>query len=325
MKQMGEKRLGGGSASVVRMGRWSVSAALMLLVSAVVPAHQARADCLEVAQELQQALTERNPVAARESYEAIEREVECDDGFRDRAGLAVSELHTQIVEERLASGASFESQRALLEHGLVYGRTWRALALLGDADHDARNYGRATTRYQEALMIIKDVVATETPPSQPVIKHLFDRAAQSRMLASRYLPSPRNRSGKLDGLAASGTGIRGFTPVAVPIPITFPTDSAEFTSDGELYAEELAEILREQRPDRIVLSAHTDERGLEAYNLELSRKRGEAVVQFLRERGFTQPIEVLAKGETEPYEIPDPSIYTREERWQMDRRVQLIR
>ena len=120
-------------------------------------------------------------------------------------------------------------------------------------------------------------------------------------------------------------GIRGFVPERVPIPITFLTNSANLTGDGELYAELLAQILRDERPDSIVLSAHTDERGGETHNLDLSRRRGEAVAQFLRQQGFTQPIEVLAKGESEPFPVSDEDSYNQEERWQLDRRVQLVR
>ena len=65
-------------------------------------------------------------------------------------------------------------------------------------------------------------------------------------------------------------------------------------------------------------------RGAEAYNLDLSRRRAEAVAAYLREQGFKGRIDVIAKGERERFPVEHASGYTREERWRMDRRVELI-
>ena len=114
-------------------------------------------------------------------------------------------------------------------------------------------------------------------------------------LPKEYVRVPGDRYGRLDGLAASS--IRGVKVERVPIPITFRTNLAEFDEKGRLYAEEMATFLIQQAPERITLSAHTDERGGEAYNLELSRRRGEAVRVFLKERGFAGEIECVNRME----------------------------
>ena len=287
------------------------------------PFQDARAGCREVAEPLREALAAGDLDAARRHYDAVQGEFSCPDALRAQAKRAVSNLHAQVAQERMAGGASLASQRALLERGRAYAGTWLTLALLGDVAHDARDYDRAAARYQDALRAINDEVETPQPPPAPEIERIFRLAAQSRMLAERFVVTPTNRSGEPDGLAASGH--RGFVPEAVPVPITFETGKAEFDAQGRRYAEDLAEFLIRQAPARIVLSAHTDERGADAYNLELSKRRGEAVRRFLRERGVGQPIEVVAKGESQPLELFDPEHYGQEEVWRMNRRVEWIR
>ena len=143
------------------------------------------------------------------------------------------------------------------------------------------------------------------------------------MLASAYRPSPRTRSGAPAGLAAAS--IRGFRIERVPVPITFHTGTADFTDKGSAAALDLLEQLRAERPARITLAGHTDPRGTEPYNLDLSRRRAETVARYLRVAGFEGRVEIVAKGESERFSVEDPAAYTREERWQMDRRVELIR
>ena len=305
-------------------GRVLVPAVLVISALAVGGGSEpVRADCSEAAQALRAALVERDLDAAQRHHDAVWREPSCDDRFRDRAGRAVSLLHARIAQERMAAGATLASQHALLERGLGYARTWPLLALLGDAARDARDYDRASVLYQEALTVIDDTVKTPKPPPEPEIERIFHLAAQSRMLATRYQPAPETRSGAPGGLAA--THIRGFVVERVPVPITFHTDTAEFTAQGRRAAADMAEHLKVQKTARITIAGHTDPRGAEAYNLDLSRRRAEAVARYLREQGFAGQIEVMAKGESERFPVDEPSAYTREQRWQMDRRVELIR
>lgn len=283
----------------------------------------ARADCRDVAQALSQAIGARDLEAVRGRFHAVLTEASCSDGFREKAGRAVSMAHARVVQERIASGSSVASQRAVLERGLDYARTWPVLAMLGDAAHDTGDYDGASVRYQEALVVIDDVAKTPKAPALSEIERIFRRAAQSRLLADDYRPAPRTRSGTPGGLAAQS--IRGFAIERVPLPISFHTDSAEFTEQGRRAAADMMQYLTAQRPGRITIAGHTDPRGGESYNLELSRRRAEAVAHYLRERGFAGQIQVVAKGKSERFPVDDPDAFTREERWQMDRRVELIR
>ena len=297
------------------------------------PFQEVRADCREVAKPLQEALAARDLDAARRHYDAVQNEFDCpDDTHRAKAGRALSNLHAHVARERLAGGASLASQRALLERGRAYAGTWPTLALLGDVAHDARDYDRAAALYQEALVAINNKTATPEPPPDSVIDRIHRLAGQDRLLAGRYVETPTNRAGEPDGLAAPG--YRGFMPEKELVPITFKYGLAEFDALGRRYAEDMAQAMKaqalkaqalEQNPARIVLSAHTDKRGGDAYNLELSRQRGEALRDFLQGQGVEQPIEVIAKGEREPLDLADPEHYGEEEVWRMNRRVEWMR
>ena len=164
---------------------------------------------------------------------------------------------------------------------------------------------------------------TPAPPPRAEIERIVALAAQSRMLAGDYVETPVNRAGEPDGLAA--TAIRGIEIGRVPIPVTFLTGSAEFDELGRRYAGEMADWLARQDIERIVVSAHTDPRGSEEYNMALSQRRGEALAAFLRRQGIAKPIEVIARGESEPLAPIDAGSYSQEERWRMERRVELVR
>ena len=282
-----------------------------------------RADCREVAQALKEAISVGDLDAVESRFDAVLHEGSCSDAFRERAGRAVSMVHARVVQERMRTGTSLSSQRSVLERGLGYARTWPVLALLGDAAHDAEAFDEASARYQEALVAIEDSTRTPRPPSLSEIERIYRRAAQSRLLAVDYRPPPRTRSGVPGGLAAES--IRGFAIERVPVPITFHTDSADFTEKGRRAAADMLEYLTIQKSDRLTIVGHTDPRGEHAYNLALSQRRAEAVAQYLRVNGFAGQIQVVAKGETERFPVDDPSAYSHEQRWQMDRRVELIR
>ena len=279
--------------------------------------------CLELAQSLRSALVESDLKGARISYESIWREPACDENFKSRIARSIAMLHAVHAQKEIEAGASLQSQRVLLQQGLGYARTWPLLAMLGDFAHDEQDFDKAVTLYQEALKVIDDPIETPVSPAESEIARIFQRAAQSHMLAESYHPAPKTRSGRPSGLAS--TRIRGFKINRVPVPISFHTGSADFTDKGLRAAADMSEYLNTQNPGKIKIVGHTDPRGGAQFNLELSRKRVGAVARYLRDRGFAGQIEIVAKGESERFAVDDESVYSLEQRWQMDRRVELVR
>lgn len=107
------------------------------------------------------------------------------------------------------------------------------------------------------------------------------------------------------------------------VPIKFVYRETTFTPEGVEAAQLLLNYVKLKAFNSITLSGHADERGTEPHNLDLSRRRLEAVSHYLKVRGFEGEIVVVPKGETVPYLGVDRRNYSQQELWQLDRRVEL--
>lgn len=110
----------------------------------------------------------------------------------------------------------------------------------------------------------------------------------------------------------------------VPVPITFIFNEATFTPDGEKAAGLLLEYLQLKNYEKVTLTGHADERGTVELNMNLSRERLDTVARFLKNGGFDGELELIPKGESEPFTGVVRSEYDQEELYQLDRRVELI-
>ena len=306
----------------MRAFRTLSAAALLTMAGAFLPA-SAAADCRQIHGAFLAAVQAGDLSEARRQYDAAWTEPTCDDAYRQNIGRVAALLHKRVAEQRISEGQSLQAQSGLLAQALSFGRPWQVLALLGDVYHDRNEYGRAAELYQEALTVIDDEDATPQAPPVATIRTIFQRAAQSQLLAEEYVPAPINRAGEPGGLAQDD--IRGFVPRETPVPITFATGKTDFTAKGREAAEDMAAYLIRQAPARITVVGHTDERGGAAYNLNLSEDRARRVARFLRDRGFVGEVTVEWRGEDDPFSPDDPAKYTQEQRYRMDRRVELVR
>jgi outer membrane protein OmpA-like peptidoglycan-associated protein len=75
---------------------------------------------------------------------------------------------------------------------------------------------------------------------------------------------------------------------------------------------------------RVTLTGHADERGSNELNMALSRERLETVARFLRDGGYQGRLELIPKGKTEPYTGVVRSDFSRDDLYQLDRRVELV-
>ncbi|CCH02500.1 OmpA-OmpF porin, OOP family [Fibrella aestuarina BUZ 2] len=96
-----------------------------------------------------------------------------------------------------------------------------------------------------------------------------------------------------------------FTSVFEPIDLYFKLGQSNYiqTEDTKKFFKEAEAYLKEHTDKKLVLTGHTDDRGPEGVNLELSKARASTVKNRLTRAGIkTDQIEVNAKGETEPKE-----------------------
>ncbi|KQZ30383.1 OmpA family protein [Duganella sp. Root1480D1] len=102
--------------------------------------------------------------------------------------------------------------------------------------------------------------------------------------------------------------------------VLFNVDQANLTPQGMAIAQRLADVLRDN-PDRTVLvEGFTDSTGSDAYNLQLSQRRAEAIRMALGQMGIERS-RIETRGYGEAY--PVASNATAGER-QMNRRVEIV-
>ncbi|AMJ63912.1 OmpA family protein [Bosea sp. PAMC 26642] len=95
---------------------------------------------------------------------------------------------------------------------------------------------------------------------------------------------------------------------AFDLVVKFKYNSDVLESEAKANLDEFAKALNDPRlaSNNFLVEGHTDARGSPNYNLDLSQRRAQSVVRYLRERGV-DGAKLLAKGygQTKPV-VPDP-------------------
>jgi outer membrane protein OmpA-like peptidoglycan-associated protein len=97
---------------------------------------------------------------------------------------------------------------------------------------------------------------------------------------------------------------------ALSLPVRFAFNSADIVPSARAQLDALAEGIKLLAPHRIVtIEGHTDAKGSDAYNLELSRVRAHAVRDYLvRRHGIgAARLKTVAYGESRPIDGSDPN------------------
>lgn len=110
---------------------------------------------------------------------------------------------------------------------------------------------------------------------------------------------------------------------SIPVPMTFVYNEATLTDEGRRAASLLSEYLTLKKLASVSLTGHADERGSRTYNMDLSRERLDAIATYLRSSGYSGRLDLIPKGEADPYLGVDRTSVAREELMQLDRRVEL--
>lgn len=129
-------------------------------------------------------------------------------------------------------------------------------------------------------------------------------------------PPPQAASGTGPGSALSGhtSGLTGTvsdfavertdfgTRVLLAADTLFEFDKATLTLAAEANLLRMAELVRQGGEGTVTITGHTDSKGDDAYNLDLSKRRAEAVAEWLRgQPGMNaRMLAVEGRGEAEP-------------------------
>jgi outer membrane protein OmpA-like peptidoglycan-associated protein len=84
-------------------------------------------------------------------------------------------------------------------------------------------------------------------------------------------------------------------------PIFFDYDKAEIREEYKSYLKTMAQIVLSHSDLRIKVTGHTDGDGSDAYNLDLSKRRAQAILAFFLEQGLTaERVEIDFHGKRNP-------------------------
>ena len=290
----------------------------------------ARADCAASLGDFARAVAEKSLLEAKKAEKAILTDLTC---FSNAARIRKQRIEFELALVDDPKGplkTDAEKEEALVDAATPV-ESWRAMAKLADFRMVQRNFRAANSFYGEAIRRALDKDITQTPLTDAQKGELMKRASAAKSYALddgqgaktiEPLPTIRDVDGSIGGVYA----LRGVKPIPVPVPINFVVGTAKFTPAGEQMAKELADVLLEQKPEEITLVGHTDPRGSDEYNLDLSERRVQAVVKYLDQRGVSLKVKVVAKGKREPFDISVlPYKPPLEEEYQLDRRVELLR
>jgi outer membrane protein OmpA-like peptidoglycan-associated protein len=117
------------------------------------------------------------------------------------------------------------------------------------------------------------------PASRPVIGPLPASRAEIGPAVATALGAAERLRSELDARETE----RG-TVVTLPGDVLFDFDAATIRRDAVPSLEKLAELIRLTPGAPVTVEGHTDAKGREAYNLELSRRRARAVAEWLGRR-----------------------------------------
>lgn len=307
-----------GDAAVIRP--------LALLASLLLATPAVAEDCHAALTELRLAL----PTAPLDQLTRFQRErvdPVCTGPEGAAAARSVALRHAHEALRAAQSGAPLDQRIALLRAGLaVSAEPWQLHELLGDALQATEDFAGAALHYQLAMNALHGLAPGLQAPPPEHLRALIAKAQQARQLAPVLIALPATRDGTPGGLGLRS--LRGIAVEAVAQPLHFHTDSTELTPLGQEAFRQLLDLLREEGNPRITLVGHTDERGSDAHNDALSLRRAQRIAELLVAAGYArEAIRVEGRGKRQPFRVVTVQgvTYSREQRWQMDRRVELVR
>jgi OOP family OmpA-OmpF porin len=141
-----------------------------------------------------------------------------------------------------------------------------------------------------------------TPINAAAPCHTVTRTSAAPVPVVRAAPEPAPAPAPAPAAAAPLAPAPVIQRITLSTDVLFRFNSAELRPGAHEKLDELAKTLEGAEVDRIVAIGHADRIASEKYNEELSRKRAEAVKDYLvKERGVdAQRVETEGRGESQP-------------------------
>lgn len=283
----------------------------------------ARAAACPSAVEASAAFDNRDVQRLRELVRVVDT-APCPPGFRHWIWVALARASTEMITRdapadirQAAAPPELAGLKLDVPPPLV-------LEALGDGYRRAGHHAAAAMAYQRAMTLLADEGQSwqQFNPGPGFVRMIHQKMEEARLLSPTYVPVDVDPSTQKQGGYALGT-VRGFNPTVRREPIAFETDSTQLTNDGERTVSQLVERLLSESPDVVTVVGHADARGDNTYNATLSERRAAAIAAKIRGAGFDGHITAIGRGESTPFPISGRDLLTDEDRWRLDRRVEI--
>ena len=300
-----------------------------VFVAAACPAAAETVTCPALLAQVNQAVAKKSLQDLKRLEALVSTDLDC---FDQKATVRAkrAQLEVDLTADPAGPFATDTEREAALVDAADRSDLWIADERLGDLLAKDRRWRDAAARYDAAVT----KAARFATLSDEEKRRLLNEAGAAKMLASNDAEGTRHvelamssRSagdGKIGGIYSPS--LRGARPVAVPVPIQFETGLARLTATGKRAADELIQALKEQGVTGLTLVGHTDPRGSDGYNMQLSAQRLASVKQYLTAMDAGLQLSLVPKGKSEPFDVDVlPYHPTQEETWALDRRVEWLR
>jgi outer membrane protein OmpA-like peptidoglycan-associated protein len=130
-------------------------------------------------------------------------------------------------------------------------------------------------------------------------KNELDQAKQARESAERRAQDAMMKL-KLTQAVSVTEEPRG-TVISVPGAFLFPSDQSTLLPTAHEKLNTIVDALKEQGNKKLLIEGHTDGQGSDSYNLDLSKRRADAVASYLASNGVSRDkITTAGLGESRP-------------------------
>lgn len=219
-----------------------------------------------------------------------------------------TELQAARQEYKTAqSGPAAQNNQA----GLIEARS-----ALGEAEEKYQEKSDETSDYGYVAKRKAQIAESEARTSEAVMNDAEEQKAevarQKGMLEKEQASlgrSERRAKMALDKLGLSAKEEARGTVITVPSAMMFATDKADILPGAKKKLTDIANAVKEISAERspqdkgrmIMLNGYTDDTGSDQHNMDLSKRRAEAVRTFFTKQGIDDSmIETEGKGESDP-------------------------
>ena len=284
------------------------------------------AECQAFWRDLDAAVKAHDVNAGKNANRKIQSTAGCN-RLRIDAKAAMLGLYLREDARLEKAGASPAQRLAELTAALVsYGNDydWEPRLRIADLKHRlAGAGGPADDVISQAYYAVLQAAARNSPS---VVRPSPAQLERAVMLAYQYQAKSKT---PVKGRGLYTREVRQIFVGRVPVPLQFVYNEDNLTDLGRAEAEKMAKELKEENNPRIHLVGHTDPKGSDAYNLDLSVRRAEAIRKFLIVRGYPPhqiTVEGRGKREVEAFKgkIVDADRFSKEDIDRILRRVEIV-